>query len=300
MRPGPVLVGVMLLALGLPLAGGTARAAEPAPAQERPRFRMLLPLQPNAPSRLPAPSADLASPTGLTAYGEDCAAAERGKVEAAYRLGRRFLFGFGVPRDKNMGLAWMRAAASRGHRDAARLVALIPPQWGLIRPWCRSSGGPVRGIQAPPAEIAALVDRIAPQHGIDPALVRAVIQVESAYHTDALSPKAAAGLMQLIPATAARFGVRDVYDPAENIRGGVKYLRWLLAYFRGNVSLALAGYNAGERAVDRYGGVPPYPETTNYVRLIERLYGQANHRFDPAAASPSTRFFGPAATAGRP
>jgi len=81
------------------------------------------------------------------------------------------------------------------------------------------------------------------------------------------------GLMQLMPATARRFGVADPYDPAQNVAGGTRYLRWLLDRFGGNVTLALAGYNAGERAVDRHGGVPPYRETRNYVRTV-----QLNHR----------------------
>lgn len=83
--------------------------------------------------------------------------------------------------------------------------------------------------------------------------------------------------MQLIPATAARFGVRNVFDPADNIRGGMAYLRWLLTHFKGDVTLALAGYNAGEGAVKKYGGVPPYKETRNYVRKIRRLYPADRH-----------------------
>ncbi|CAK0760160.1 soluble lytic murein transglycosylase [Azospirillaceae bacterium] len=135
-----------------------------------------------------------------------------------------------------------------------------------------------------------IVETIAPGLGVDPALVLAVIQIESAFRTNAVSPKEAAGLMQLIPATATRFGVRDVFDPEENIRGGGRYLRWLLAYFEGNLTLALAGYNAGERAVDRHGGVPPYNETQAYVRLVHRLYPSLRHPYDAGVTEPSTRF----------
>jgi soluble lytic murein transglycosylase-like protein len=93
--------------------------------------------------------------------------------------------------------------------------------------------------------------------------------------------------MQLIPGTAARFNVRNAYDPAENVRGGLSYLRWLLAYYRGRVELAAAAYNAGEGAVDRHRGVPPYAETRDYVVKIRRLYGAEAHPYDPQAAEPS-------------
>jgi soluble lytic murein transglycosylase-like protein len=158
---------------------------------------------------------------------------------------------------------------------------------GQIRPYCRPGAGPLRTPVTPPEEIVRVVRDLAPQYGLDPALVLAVIQVESAFRTDAVSPKEAAGLMQLIPETAERFDVRDVFDPQDNIRGGIRYLRWLLAYFRGDVTLALAGYNAGEGAVDRHRGVPPYAETQAYVQLVRRLYPAASHPYDPKAAEPS-------------
>ncbi len=86
--------------------------------------------------------------------------------------------------------------------------------------------------------------------------------------------------MQLIPETAQRFGVKNVFDPEDNIRGGTLYLRWLLAHFHGNTALAIAGYNAGENAVDRYSGVPPYPETIAYLDKVRRLYAPAHHPYD--------------------
>ena len=94
--------------------------------------------------------------------------------------------------------------------------------------------------------------------------------------------------MQLIPETAERFGVKKVFNPAENIRGGLAYLQWLLAFFEGDVPLVLAAYNAGERAVEKYRGIPPYAETRNYVKKITSVYRSANHSFDPGvvAASP--------------
>lgn len=112
----------------------------------------------------------------------------------------------------------------------------------------------------------------AAQHQVDPLLIRAVILTESSGKRGARSPKGAMGLMQLMPATAARFGVSNAYDPAQNIAGGARYLRWLLDYFGGNVRLALAGYNAGEGAVNKYGGIPPYKETQSYVQRVQDFH----------------------------
>jgi soluble lytic murein transglycosylase-like protein len=275
-RTGVRRAAAALLAVGL-LLQMPAAAAEPerSPGHSRAVVRTVQSAAPLTPANM---------------VQRECAAAENGDPAAAYRLGRRYLFGMGVPRDKRMGVAWMRAAASRGYAPAIQIERLVPGNWGRMRPWCRPGAGPVHGISAPPAEIAALVNRIAPDFGLDPGLVLAVIQIESAYRTNAVSPKEAAGLMQLIPATASRFGVRDVFDPEENIRGGVKYLRWLLAYFQGDVTLALAAYNAGEGAVDRHGGIPPYAETQSYVRLVHRLYPATRHRYDPEASEPSPHF----------
>lgn len=114
------------------------------------------------------------------------------------------------------------------------------------------------------AEIAAAAAR----HGVDEALVRAVIHAESAFNPNAISRAGAQGLMQLMPATASRFGVTDVFVPSENIEGGVSYLAWLSARFKGDLTRIAAGYNAGEGAVDRYGGVPPYQETILYVERV--------------------------------
>ena len=121
----------------------------------------------------------------------------------------------------------------------------------------------------------SLIVESAAQHGLRADLVRAVIQAESAFNPLARSPKGAMGLMQLMPATAAELGVTDAYDPAQNIRGGVTYLKSLLVQFSDNEELALAAYNAGPGAVSRHGGIPPYQETQNYVRRVLDRYGAA-------------------------
>jgi len=128
--------------------------------------------------------------------------------------------------------------------------------------------GSVRlNTQAYNAEIAAA----AREFGVEEAVVRAIIHAESAFNPTALSRAGAQGLMQLMPATARRFGVSDSFDAGQNIRGGVQYLSWLLRRFNGNLTLAAAGYNAGEGAVDRHGGVPPYKETQYYVQRVAQL-----------------------------
>lgn len=115
------------------------------------------------------------------------------------------------------------------------------------------------------------------RYGVDPRFVHAVIWQESKYKVRARSGAGAQGLMQMIPATARRFGCNDVYNSEENVNAGTRYLRWLLERFNGNIALALAGYNAGEGAVNKYNGVPPYSETQNYVRIITGRYGKLYH-----------------------
>ncbi|HJQ98828.1 MAG TPA: lytic transglycosylase domain-containing protein [Candidatus Polarisedimenticolaceae bacterium] len=128
-----------------------------------------------------------------------------------------------------------------------------------------------RAAAGPHADLlAAAADR----HGLDRALLAAVAKVESNFDPYAVSRAGACGLLQLMPATARRFEVKNVFDPAQNVEGGARYLRWLLDRFSGRLDLALAGYNAGEGAVDRYHGIPPYRETTGYVlRVLDHAQG---------------------------
>ena len=131
--------------------------------------------------------------------------------------------------------------------------------------------------QSGDCDLDLIIFRAAQREGVDPRFIHAVIKQESQYHPEATSSAGAKGLMQLMPATAKRFNCDDLKDQACNVEAGTKYLAWLLKRFNGDVSLALAGYNAGEGAVDKYQGIPPYPETENYVKKIVANYGKTYH-----------------------
>jgi soluble lytic murein transglycosylase-like protein len=146
----------------------------------------------------------------------------------------------------------------------------------------RRSGKLVRVVQtasgralSPSAAFAPAVERIAAEQALPPELIHSVIKVESNYNPSAVSPKGAMGIMQLVPETARRFGVSDAFNPVENIQGGARYLKYLLDLYHGNYPLALAAYNAGEAAVARHGGIPPYAETRNYVDGVRKELGKA-------------------------
>ena len=125
------------------------------------------------------------------------------------------------------------------------------------------------------ATVNDLVANIARRHNVEPSLVDSVIRVESNYNPNAISSAGAMGLMQLIPSTAQRFGVSNTFHPEQNIEGGVRYLKYLMELYRGDERLALAAYNAGEGAVAKYKGIPPYPETQNYVYQVGKKLGQS-------------------------
>ncbi|MDB5777407.1 MAG: hypothetical protein JWP38_3540 [Herbaspirillum sp.] len=154
--------------------------------------------------------------------------------------------------------------------DTPQLIVADPAP---VKKKSRPSNAPQPDDPLIPAALKALVDDAAKQHGLDPLLLHAVIRAESGYNRRALSPKGAGGLMQLMPATARRFGVKDLFDPGQNLKAGARYLSWLLKLFNGDLELALAGYNAGEQAVIRAGyRIPPYNETLNYVPKVLNYY----------------------------
>lgn len=133
---------------------------------------------------------------------------------------------------------------------------------------------PMAAVAAPAQQqastISQLIDNIAAEQGVERHLVHSVIRAESNYNPNAISPKGAVGIMQLIPSTARRFGVADAFDAGDNIRGGVRYLKFLLDYYQGDYVKTIAAYNAGEGAVDKYNGIPPYAETQTYVYRVAR------------------------------
>jgi soluble lytic murein transglycosylase-like protein len=130
---------------------------------------------------------------------------------------------------------------------------------------------PLMSEANPPASLQAMIDEAAARYGVEPALVHAVVRAESDFDHLAISPAGARGLMQLMPGTASLVGVRNVFQPRENLDGGVYYLRSLIDRFSGSVHLAIAAYNAGPGAVEAFGGVPPYPETLEYVQRVFRF-----------------------------
>jgi soluble lytic murein transglycosylase-like protein len=243
-----------------------------------------------------------------------CRAARLGSGEAQYRLGDIYAGTRTGKRDEVLAAAWLLKATLSGYGVAKKRLS----RWDLtgvdlpVEPPCTLSDAMVvrmlpaaapaqkdEPAAAPPAapppsltgllgrdDIERLVRHLAPDFELNPELVLAVIEVESNFDPNARSPKQAQGLMQLIPATARRFGVADPWDPRENIRGGMTYLRWLLDHFDGDLRLALAGYNAGERAVERHGGVPPYSETQAYVRRVARALGVAADRLNTVDTRP--------------
>lgn len=181
-----------------------------------------------------------------------------------------------------MGVMFALNSANSIPARAAQIASVVDPQGRTIfvnaaDPSPMTGGKHNRKSRAkypasPTPEISTLVEKSADQHQVDPKLVHAIIQVESGYNSRAVSRKGAEGLMQLIPATAERYGVQNTFNPKQNIEGGVTYLRYLLDLFKGNVPLTLAAYNAGENAVIKKGGIPPYAETVDYVQRVTDLY----------------------------
>ena len=301
--------GILLALLASPAA-----RADPAPAQssrsaptppavldeELPVVRRLLQ---QANERESAPEAQEGAWQAAVLY---CEAARLGSLEGQYRLGMLYAFGQGVPASRPLAAALFSLAASQGHAKANEMLDSIQLTSHAM-PACVTTAQLPEKAPRPAVEevdnplIDSYLLSLAPEkrwlipltttlstwYALDPKLVLSVIAVESNFETDAKSPKAAAGLMQLIPDTAERFNVRNAHDAAQNLRGGMRYLRWLLSYYRGNVTYALAAYNAGERRVDRFQGVPPFPETQAYVQRVLRLYGRLRHAFDETLTTAS-------------
>lgn len=249
-----------------------------------------------------------------------CRAARHGDAEAQFNLAWMLINGRGIQRDDAQAAHLFAAAAEQGIVQAQNMLKSLGAPRGATpaclrspeverppvaaaatpvapattpttgqRPVAAAAGTPKAPVPAnAPEPIVRFVNLVAPEYQLEPQLVLAVIATESNFNPLAVSPKNAHGLMQLIPDTAARFKVRSITDPVENMRGGMAYLRWLLAYFEGDLMLTLAAYNAGEKAVERYRGVPPYAETRQYVlRILNAIGGQLSHPFDATVTPPS-------------
>ncbi len=241
-----------------------------------------------------------------------CRAARHGDAESQYSLAWMLTNSRGIERDEAQAAHLFAAAAEQGYVQAKNILARMGEPRGAPPACLRqpeedrvAAAPPAPARHAPaaraqfklppppppphaPAAIVRFVNLVAPEYKLEPHLVLAIMATESNFDANAVSPKNAQGLMQLIPDTAARFGVRNIRDPVQNIRGGMAYLRWLMAYFEGDISLVAAAYNAGERAVDRYLGVPPYAETRLYVLKIRvAVNAETRHAFDPGVTAPS-------------
>jgi len=203
------------------------------------------------------------------AYRLYCLASLEGNSDAYYHLGWMKLHGRGVTADRRVAAGWFALGAAEGDRVSANNLKRLEGVAHTADPGCPRIDSKTR-ITRPLIE--SLVRLQAPEYDLDPELVLAVIKAESNFNPRALSHKGAMGLMQLMPATAKRFGVADIKNPLHNLRGGMAYLQWLNDHFEGELPLILAAYNAGENAVKRYKGIPPYRETRNYVKIITRNY----------------------------
>jgi soluble lytic murein transglycosylase-like protein len=251
-----------------------------------------------------------------------CRASRHGDAEAQYNLGWMLVNARGIERNDAVAAHLFAAAAEQGHVQsrnmASRLGTPLGPPPPCLRPpeedlplvaaqaaraaqaaQAAQTAALANGAARPriaavppprnaPEAIVRYVQMVAPEFGLEPHLVLAIMATESNFDAAAVSPKNAQGLMQLIPATAARFGVRNILDPVQNLRGGMAYLRWLMARFEGDLRLVSAAYNAGEGAVERYLGVPPFAETRLYVlKIAVGVAGQTHHPFDPTVTEPS-------------
>jgi hypothetical protein len=221
-----------------------------------------------------------------------CKEARLGDIEAQYQLGMLYAFGSGVPKHRAYAAALFSLAGGQGHYKAQNMLENIRLISSTL-PDCMNSASikpekalqySVRAIDNIDIEtrlshlpkhktwIVDLVKTMSAWYKIDPKFVLSIISVESNFEPNARSPKNAMGLMQMIPATSERFNVGDAFNVSQNIQGGLKYLQWLINRYKGDVAMVAAGYNAGEGAVDRHHGIPPYPETQNYVAQVLRLY----------------------------
>jgi soluble lytic murein transglycosylase-like protein len=261
------MLGCCLLFSSVPQA---AQIAAPQTEHEPPRVRALLE------EAWALEKYSRSNQYSLLAAALYCEAARFGSAEGHFRAALIHLRGSAANRNLIHAKSFLHYAHELGHPFAERYLSEVS-EVAIKVPECLTQAEAYRSLQKldfnahlghlskERRQIANLVARLAPEYGIVPELALAVAAAESNFNPKALSPKNATGVMQLIPATAERFGVQDIWDIEQNIRGGLAYLRWLMKRFANNTELAVAAYNAGEGNVDRYQGVPPFYETRSYV-----------------------------------
>lgn len=227
-----------------------------------------------------------------------CEASRIGAIEAQYRLGVLYAFGKGVPKNRDYAATLFAIASQQGHHEATAMLETIH-YTSDSQPPCITQAIDPEKISDPfndgrenanidqylsklPKQqkwVIDLVNTTSEWYEVDPKLILSIIAIESGFNQMATSNANAMGLMQLIPATADRFNVKNAYNAVQNIKGGVRYLSWLINHYSGDVELVVAAYNAGEKAVDRYQGVPPYKETKEYVKKFKKLYPVTQHPY---------------------
>ena len=231
-----------------------------------------------------------------------CKAAFAGDAESQFNLGWIYANGRGLLRDDALAAYFFELAANQDHQHAKRMLRYVGDPVAA-KPACMEEPKPVIEAAAEASSLAfermpkpstaaqrkvvEMLERLAPEYGVHPRLAYAVIRAESNFDPSAVSNKNAQGLMQLIPETSVRFNVTKPFDPEQNMRGGLSYLRWLLAYFKGKVPLVAAAYNSGEGTVNRYKGIPPYAETQGYVKRIIEIFKHEDHPYDNKVTAPS-------------
>ncbi|MDI1362784.1 lytic transglycosylase domain-containing protein [Methylotenera sp.] len=235
-----------------------------------------------------------------------CKAARYGSAEAVYRLGMLYAFGRGVPENRDYAANLFGIASTHGHYEAQKMLETLEIKTSATPPCVLDDVAPEKGLsgvtlvkETPEIDqyianlpknkrwVLRLVNTISKWYKVDEKLVLSIISVESNFENVATSNKEAQGLMQLIPDTAERFNVKNAYNASQNIKGGVAYLRWLLAYYKGDVALTIAAYNAGEGAVNKYKGIPPFAETKQYVKKVQARYPFKTHAYDAQITAPS-------------
>lgn len=291
----------LLLVFSMPSFALSSASADDTFSQEPPAIRKIL----LEASELDKDEYDIES--SWKAANLYCKASRFGSSEAMYRLGMLYAFGNGVEKDQNFAANLFGLASMKGHFEAQKMLDTIQIRTLDTPPCVLAKVAPKRApdlyygdykgtpeidryIKKLPKNkrwVVNLVGTISDWYKVDERLVLSIITSESNFQVSADSNKDAHGLMQLIPATAERFNVKNAYNASQNIKGGVAYIRWLLSYFRGDVMLAVAAYNAGEHAVDKHHGIPPYKETQAYVKKVLSLYQLKRHGYDASIARAS-------------